>query len=293
MAAEVHDRVGLGWRGELAAGIFSNLDQIDILEVIADDYFHAPAAEMRALRTLSTHCPLSLHGVAMGLASTVPVEARRVEKMARLVDAIQPESWSEHLAFVRGGGIEIGHLAAPPRSAQSVAAAIANIARAQTIVGSAPAMENIATLIRPPASTLDEAAWVSQIIVGADVPCLLDLHNLYANALNFGEDPQELLLRFPLHKVSAVHISGGHWIAEPGDALPAAMRLLDDHVHDVPPQVFSLLTLLARHVPQPLTVVLERDGNYPAFDALLAQLNAARDALRVGRSQRIRVAQAA
>ena len=154
-------------------------------------------------------------------------------------------------------------------------------------------MENIATLIRPPASTLDEAEWVSQIIVGADVRCLLDLHNLYANAVNFGDDPEQFLLRFPLHKVSAVHISGGHWIAEPGAELPAAMRLLDDHVHDVPPPVFSLLTLLARHAPQPLTVVLERDGNYPAFDALLAQLNAARDALRVGRSQPIRMAQAA
>ena len=37
-----NDRVGLGWRPELAAGFFT-LDQIDVLEVIADDYFDAPA----------------------------------------------------------------------------------------------------------------------------------------------------------------------------------------------------------------------------------------------------------
>ena len=38
----MNDRFGLGWRPELAAGIFSNLDRIDIVEVIADDYFDAP-----------------------------------------------------------------------------------------------------------------------------------------------------------------------------------------------------------------------------------------------------------
>lgn len=277
------DRVGLGWRGELAAGIFANLDRIDILEVIADDYYRAAPRQLRALRTLSAQCPLSLHGVAMGLASTVPVERKRVDNMARLVDALQPESWSEHLAFVRGGGIEIGHLAAPPRTPESVAATIANIACAQRVVGRAPAMENIATLIRPPASTLDEAEWVTQIIAGGDAPLLLDLHNLYANAVNFGEQPEAFMLRFPLHRVSAVHVSGGCWIPEPGDAVPPVLRLLDDHVHDVPPAVFALLTLLAQHARQPLDVVLERDGNYPDFASLLEQLDAARAALRLGR----------
>lgn len=32
------DRFGLGWRPELAAGILTHLDRIDIVEVIADDY---------------------------------------------------------------------------------------------------------------------------------------------------------------------------------------------------------------------------------------------------------------
>jgi uncharacterized protein len=43
------DRFGIGWRPQLAAGILSNLDQIDIVEVIADDYFRADRHERRAL----------------------------------------------------------------------------------------------------------------------------------------------------------------------------------------------------------------------------------------------------
>ncbi len=286
--ASAPDRVGLGWRGELAAGIFANAEQLDLLEVIADDYYRAPPRELGALRTLAAQVPLTLHGVAMGLASTVPVETARAEKMARLVEALRPESWSEHLAFVRGGGVEIGHLAAPPRSPQSVEATIANIQRAGKIIGAAPCMENIATLIAPPGSTLDEPQWVTGIIEGSGAGLLLDLHNLYANAVNFGNDPQEMLLRLPLDRVKSVHLSGGQWISEPEDMhspdQPPRMRLLDDHLHDVPEAVFALLATLAQHAPQPLDVIIERDGHYPDFDSLLAQLQAARRALHLGRS---------
>lgn len=281
VAAVAADRVGLGWRGELAAGILSNLAHIDVLEVIADDYYRASRAGMDALCSLARQVPVSLHGVGMGLASTIPAEPRRLHAMARLMQTVQAESWSEHLSFVRAGGIEIGHLAAPPRTPASATGAVANIALASRIVGSAPLMENIATLVEPPASTLDEAEWLAQIIEGAQVPLLLDLHNLYANAVNGGQDPQALLLRLPLATVGAVHLSGGHWIDEPGGT---GRRLLDDHLHDVPPEVFELLALLARHAPQPLTVILERDGNYPTFDHVLEQLALARAALRAGRA---------
>ena len=283
------DRVGLGWRGELAAGIFTHLDKIDLIEIIADDHFRSNPRDLRALATLAAQTPITLHGVAMGLASSEATEMRRIDNMARLVDTLQPETWSEHLAFVRAGGIEIGHLAAPPRNTKNVDAAIANIKRAEKIVGRAPSLENIATLIDPPASTLDEATWTTHILDGSDANLLLDLHNLYANALNFGETPATLLMRFPLHRVRAVHLSGGKWIAEPAaDGLknsPPRMRLLDDHVHDVPADVFDLLTLLAEHTPQRLDVIIERDGAYPAFDCLLAQIDAAREALDVGRKR--------
>lgn len=275
------DRVGLGWRGELAGGILSNLAHIDVLEVIADDYYRTSHASIAALRSLARQVPVSLHGVGMGLASTIPAEPRRLHAMAKLMQQVQAVSWSEHLSFVRAGGIEIGHLAAPPRTPASAAGAIANIALARRIVGSAPLMENIATLVNPPASTMDEAGWLARIIDGAQVPLLLDLHNLYANAVNTGQDPQTMLLRLPLSKVGAVHLSGGHWIDEPGGT---GRRLLDDHLHDVPTAVFDLLSLLARHAPQPLTVIVERDGNYPAFEHVLGQLALARAALRAGRT---------
>lgn len=279
MAVEAADRVGLLWRDELAAGIFANLDQIDSVQVIADDHFRASREKRRALRRLAETVPLDLHGVSMGLASTIPVAVERLDKMARLVNEVEPHSWSEHLAFVRAGGIEIGHLAAAPRTAQSLAGTIANIAAATRVVGAAPMMENIATLIAPPASVMDEAPWMAGILHGSNAGLLLDLHNLYANALNFGQEPAALLMQFPLELVRAVHLSGGCWITSPD----GQRRLLDDHLHDPPPEVYALLAQLARHAPQALSVIVERDGHFPAFETILAQLDLARAALRRGR----------
>jgi hypothetical protein len=79
--------------------------------------------------------------------------------------------------------------------------------------------------------------------------------------------------------VAAVHLSGGDWIDGPN----GARRLLDDHVHDVPLQVFALLRELGRLAPQPLTVIIERDGAYPPIARLLEQLETARAALAAGR----------
>lgn len=280
--AERRDRVGIGWRAELSAGIFAHLDHVDCIELIADDHFRASRRQLRALRTLAGQVPMLLHGVTAGLAGAAAPEEHRLERMARLLEAVQPESWSEHLAFVRAGSIEIGHLAAPPRSEAGIDAAARNIRRAVSIVGAMPAMENVATLIDPPASTMDEPSWVAGILAASDAPLLLDLHNLYANAVNFGADPAALLLQLPLNRVTTVHVSGGHWIPEPGSS--GSRRLLDDHVHDVPPEVFSLLALLATHASQPLDVILERDGQFPDFAHLLGQLDAARSALSAGRA---------
>jgi uncharacterized protein len=274
------DRFGLGWRPGLAAGILAHLDRIDVVEVIAEDHFRADRAGRRALRTLAAQVPLLLHGVSLGLASTAAIDDARLDRMARLVEETGAEGWSEHLAFVRGGGVEIGHLAAPPRSKASAEGAAANLERARRRVGSAPLLENIATLVAPPASTLDEAAWTTLILDQGDAALLLDLHNLYANAVNFGEDPLSLLHRFPLARVAAVHLAGGVWIDGPG----AARRLLDDHLHDVPAEVLALLRALGQAAPQPLTVILERDGRYPPMARLLGQLDAAREALAEGRA---------
>ena len=200
-----------------------------------------------------------------------------MEKLARLFDICTPESWSEHLAFVRAGGREIGHLAAPPRNDETIDGAIRNVRQATRIVGCAPVLENIATLIRPPLSTYGEWPWIDHILKAASCDLLLDLHNLLANCANVSEDPARVLKTVPLDRVETVHLSGGKWIKDPLN--PEKRHLLDDHLHDVPDAVYDLLALLAELCPNPLTVIIERDGHFPEFEIMLAQLRRARAAV--------------
>jgi hypothetical protein len=277
---DVNDRFGLGWRPPLALGILSNLDRIDVVEVIADDFFRAPRRERRALRTLAAQTPITLHGVSLGLASSVAVETKRLDQMARLCGEVTPVSWSEHLAFVRGGGIEIGHLAAPPRTSATIEGAIANLRRARSIVGVAPQVENVATLIEPPGSDRDEATWVSQIIRNSESHLLLDLHNLHANSSNFKFDPVDFISQIPPERIRSIHLAGGRWIGRTGTE-----RLLDDHLHDVPDPVYDLLEEVAARVQHGLTVIIERDGHFPPIEWLIDQLDRARRAVGRGRAR--------
>jgi uncharacterized protein (UPF0276 family) len=282
--AEPKHRVGIGWRPELAAGIFAHLDRIDVVEVLADNYFKAPRRELDALRALAEQVPVQLHGVGLGLASAYAVDTARLDRIARLIERVRPTGWSEHLAFVRAAGVEIGHLAMPPRTAHTVEQTVRNVESARAITGSAPALENIATLFDPPMSTYTEAEWSRKILDAARAPMLLDLHNLYANAVNAGRDPLSDLATFPLERVRCVHLSGGMWISHDG----GERRLLDDHVHSPPEAVFELLRALQMQTTASFDVILERDGHYPAFEVMLEELDRARAALKQMPAQPVR-----
>jgi uncharacterized protein (UPF0276 family) len=260
------DRFGLGWRPELAASIFASLDRVDVVEVIADDWLDAGRRDLDALRLLARTLPVILHGTSLGLASTELVDRRRLEKMARLIDRVQPMAWSEHLAFVRAGGVEIGHLAAPPRTRATIDGLRRNVLLARRITGAVPILENIATLIDPPLSDMSEGEFVREAIRACETSLLLDLHNLHANAANFGM-MTDLFHDLP---VAYIHLAGGRmWRG----------RILDDHLHATPDPVFTLLGEVAAQRDEPLTVVLERDGCYPQYVELLAELDRAREVL--------------
>jgi uncharacterized protein len=276
------DRVGISWRPELAAGILANLDRIDVVELMSDDLITARRADLRALDVVRAQVPVVMHGVALGLASTSEVSQTRLDGIARLVERLDPLYWSEHLAFVRAGGIEIGHLAAPPRTDATIEGTARNLARAHRTVGALPLMENIATLVEPPASRYREAEWTGRILAASGCALLLDLHNLHANAHNGRFDAASFLAEVDMRRIGAVHLAGGRTVCRPD----GVTRVIDDHLHPVPAAVLELLGEVAARAPGPLTVIIERDGHYPPIGELVLEIEAARRALERGRLRR-------
>jgi hypothetical protein len=144
-------------------------------------------------------------------------------------------------------------------------------------------LENVASVIEPPASEFSECEWLPRVQRACDAELLLDLHNLHANALNFGLDARAVIEALPLDRVHTLHLAGGRWVTPES----GCKRWADDHRHAVPKQALQLLEHVAERAPHPLTVFIERDGAYPAFDQLLAELATVRAALAAGRARRV------
>jgi uncharacterized protein (UPF0276 family) len=281
MNAPLRDRFGLTWHPRLAGDILANGHRLDIVEVIPEGRFLDSRRARRALRTLSRAIPVAIHGVSLGLASAEGLDTKRLDAFARLMDDVAPEHWSDHLAFVRAGGVDLGHLAAPTRSALTIEATAGNLDRAARRVGGRPLAENVATLIDPPGSDRSEQAWLLGLLDSTGSDLLLDLHNLVTNGRNLGYDPLALVDALPAHRIRAIHIAGGAAV----EATTGERRTLDDHRHAVPDSVFALLERVGERVPHGLDVILERDGAFPAFDLLIAEIDRARAALAAGRAR--------
>ena len=85
------------------------------------------------------------------------------------------------------------------------------------------------------------------------------------------------------HLVSDSDLEELHRFADAND-IPR--RGFDRDHYDVPDEAHLLLEEVARRVNGPLTVILERDGAFPAIDSLVAELDRIRATLQRGRQRR-------
>ncbi len=255
--------IGIGWRPEIS-GYVARLPGLRFAEVVAESvpaHGELPTGLVALLDRGVTVIP---HGVRLSLGGAEPVEPARVERLAATAVQLRAPLVSEHIAFVRAGGIEAGHLLPIPRSYEAVEAIVANVRRTQAALTVPLALEPIAALFDWPDDELDEADFLLEILTRTDALLLLDLANIYANAQNRGTDPIALIDRLPLDRIAYVHVAGG---AE-HDGL-----YHDTHTNAVPAAVLDLVTALCeRHRPPAL--MLERDGDYPAAADLTAELDA-------------------
>ena len=273
---DFHPRLGtgLGWRPALAGLIESRLETHDLgfVEVLAEHV--NPRALPESLISLRDKgVPIVVHGLALSLGGAERPSRRRLRHLAACAEALHAPLVSEHLAFVRAGGHDSGHLLPVPRTRNALDVVCANIAEAQARLPVPLALENIATLIEWPESELSEADFLAEIVDRTGVSLLVDVANLYANARNHGTDPEALLDRLPLDHLAYVHVAGG---IEREDGL-----YRDTHRHAVPPGVFELLgELCARSAPP--GVLIEWDSNVPTQGELDAELRAVESVMADG-----------
>ncbi|MFD4784272.1 DUF692 domain-containing protein [Rhodococcus qingshengii] len=259
--------LGIGWRPEVS-GIIAQLDGLAFCEVIAESIGNEIPPHLGSLGV-----PVIPHGISLSLGGAEAVDQARIDHLARASQLLGAPLASEHIAFVRAGGIEAGHLLPLPRTYEAVDALVRNITRTQDGLPVPFAVENVAALFDWPDDELTEGEFLAEIVERTGALLVLDIANVYANALNRGRDPWAELSRLPLERIAYCHIAGGS-ISDG--------KYHDTHTDPVPEAVLELLAQFtaAGHHP---AIMLERDGNYPPALELLDELDAIADAAGLDR----------
>jgi uncharacterized protein (UPF0276 family) len=262
--------IGIGWRPEIDLTV-EELTGVEFVEVIAESIRPDDLPEsLRLLRARGV--PVVPHGIGLSLGGAAPPDPARVAHLARCARALDAPLVSEHIAFVRAGGHETGHLLPVPRTRESLDVVVHNVNAVQASLDVPLALENIAALVAWPEDELTEAQFIGEVLARTGALLLLDVANLFSSGVNFAADPLSALAELPLDRIGYVHVAGGVEL----DGI-----WHDTHTHPVTEPILAVLRELARRTSPP-AVLLERDGDYPPTAELEGELAAIRAAVGRG-----------
>ncbi len=256
--------VGIGWRPEIDLTV-ERLPGVEFVEVVAEGICpaHLPDS-LLALRERGL--PVVPHGISLSLGGADLPDPGRLAHLGACAVALGSPLVSEHVAFVRAGGLDAGHLLPVPRTRAALAVLVENVQLAQAALPVPLALENVAALLAWPGDELTEGRFLAELVDRTGVGLVLDVANLHTNRVNLGLGPLAVLDELPLDAIAYVHVAGG--VLRDG-------LWHDSHLHPVPAAVLDLLAELCSRTTLP-GVLLERDGAYPTDAELAGELAAIR-----------------
>jgi hypothetical protein len=262
---------GVGLRGPHVAELLARRPPVAWLEVHPENYM-ADGPALEALLRLRRDWPVALHGVGLSLGSAGPLDGRHLERLARLVERLEPWVVSEHLSWSVAGDAYLNHLLPLPYDEEALAVVRARVGRVQERLGRPILVENPSSYLRFRHSTIPEAEFLAELSRRSGCGILCDVNNLHVSAVNLGLDPVAYLETLPAGAVGEIHLAG-HAV---NDA-DGRVLLVDDHGSPVAPPVWELHARALRRFG-PVPALVEWDTELPSLDRLLAEAAAA-DAL--------------
>jgi uncharacterized protein (UPF0276 family) len=172
---------------------------------------------------------------------------------------------SEHLCWGGTEGAFLHDLLPLPQTRETAKRAAARMRELRDALEVDVALENVSTYAHPGPRELAEIDFVLEVLEASDGKMLLDVNNVWVNQNNHGIDARAYVDRIPPDRVVQIHVAG-HLVRPDG-------LIIDTHAEPVRPEVRELLAYTMKRMPD-VPVLLERDGNYPPFAELMAEVDA-------------------
>lgn len=276
--------VGIGWRHPHYEALLRELPALDFIEVHSENFFGEGGAGLALLRQARQSYPVSLHGVGLSLGSAHGIDAWHLDQLARLVHTIDPVRVSDHASFARGQ--RDGATQAPtvhgadllplPFTHEALDTLCANVQRVQERLRRPIAVENLSAYLHWRDADMAEPRFLAELARRTGCTLLLDINNLFVNALNAPSEGERLtpleacqtwLESIPPDLVTEIHLAGHR---DCGDIV------IDDHGSRVCDAVWQLYGDALKRFG-PVATLIEWDTDVPPLPVLLDEARRARD----------------
>ncbi len=264
--------VGVGLRQPHYAALFETAPALGFVEVHSENFFADGGAALAVLQQARESYPVSLHGVGLALGSAAGLDPWHLDRLARLVQRIEPVRVSDHACFARAPrvpGASVVHandLLPIAFGDASLAIISANVMQVQERIGRTLLVENLSAYVSFVGDSMSEPAFFAALCQRTGCGMLLDVNNLMVNALNAdAADPLAACCAFidalPPGIVGEIHLAG--YCESDG-------IVIDDHGSRVRPAVWAVYEHALRRLGTVPTLV-EWDTDLPPFDLLLGE----------------------
>lgn len=235
------------------------------LEVHAENYMGG-GQPLQVLQQLRQDYPLSLHGVGLSLGSAEGLDPAHLERLAQLVERIEPALVSEHLSWSRAGQTYLADLLPLPMTEEALALVCRHVDQVQQRLGRTLLVENPSSYLQFAHSTMAESEFLACVAARTGCAILCDVNNIFVSACNHGWDALAYLDALPPSAIGEIHLAGHSVRTLEGGA---ELRI-DDHGSRVAPAVWALYEeALARFGARP--TLIEWDTDIPPLPVLLAE----------------------
>lgn len=278
-------RAGIGLRAPHFDAVLEQLPDVAWFEVHSENFFGIADDQLGGkplayLERVREQYPISLHGVGLSLGSTDALNQSHLKKLKQLIHHIEPGLISEHLSWSSIDGRYFNDLLPLPYTEASLSHVVDRVSETQDLLGRQILIENASSYLEFSSSTIPEWEFVVALAQRSGCKILLDVNNVYVNAMNHGFDPLLFVQSLPAVLVDEIHLAG-HTVK----TLDEGVLLIDTHDQLVCPAVWDLYAATVMHVGEVPTLI-EWDSNLPELEVLLAEAHRA-DAIAGGRYERI------
>ena len=180
---------GIGLRAQHHEEIISSRPAVGWFEAHSENYFGPGGAHRECLLRIRAHYPLSLHGVGLSIGSIDPLDPYHLRQLQRLVNDVEPIFVSEHLSWGSAGGRHLNDLLPLPYTEEALRHMAARVREVQDALGRQILMENISSYLRFVCPEVPEWEFLTALAEESGCGILLDVNNIYVNAMNHGFDP--------------------------------------------------------------------------------------------------------